>query len=54
MNLRKGACTTPSFSYSVTTEHVENLAAIAGIEIVVIDTNTNTEMRDFRQELRQE
>jgi L-arabinose isomerase len=39
------------FSFSVTTEHMEDLAEIAGIELVVIDANT--EIRNFRQELRQ-
>jgi L-arabinose isomerase len=39
------------FSYSVTTEHIEDLAEIAGVELVVIDANT--ELREFRRELRQ-
>jgi L-arabinose isomerase len=39
------------FSYCVTTEHMEDLAEMAGIEIVVIDANT--EIRNFKQELRQ-
>ena len=39
------------FSYSVTTEHMEDLAEMAGIEIVVIDAKT--EIRGFKQELRQ-
>jgi L-arabinose isomerase len=39
------------FSYSVTAEHMEDLAEIAGIELVVIDADT--EIRNFRQELRQ-
>ncbi|MDZ4788485.1 MAG: L-arabinose isomerase [Blastochloris sp.] len=38
------------FSYSVTTEHMEDLAEIAGIELVIIDQNT--ELRSFKQELR--
>ncbi|MFZ4680860.1 MAG: L-arabinose isomerase [Terrimicrobiaceae bacterium] len=39
------------FSYSVTTEHLEDLAEIAGVELVVIDAKT--EIRSFKQELRQ-
>jgi L-arabinose isomerase len=39
------------FSYSVTTEHMEDLAEIAGVELVVIDANT--ELRDFKRDLRQ-
>ncbi|CAN5415116.1 L-arabinose isomerase [soil metagenome] len=38
------------FSYSVTTEHLEDLATIAGIELAIIDGST--EIRSFRQELR--
>ena len=39
------------FSYSVTTEHIEDLAEIAGIELAVIDAATT--IRTFKQELRQ-
>jgi L-arabinose isomerase len=39
------------YSYSVTTEHMEDLAEIAGVELVVIDGGT--ELRDFKQKLRQ-
>ena len=39
------------FSYAVTTEHLEDLAEIAGVELVVIDAKT--EIRSFKQELRQ-
>ena len=39
------------FSYVVTTEHIEDLAEIAGIELVVIDAKT--EIREFKRELRQ-
>jgi L-arabinose isomerase len=39
------------YSYSVTAEHMENLAEIAGVELVVI--GANTELRSFKQELRQ-
>ena len=38
------------FSYSVTTEHMEDLANIAGIELAIIDAKT--EIRTFRQDLR--
>lgn len=38
------------YSYSVTTEHLRDLAEIAGIEIVVIDEETN--IHAFRNELR--
>lgn len=38
------------FSYSVTTEHIEDLAEIAGVEVAIIDAKT--ELRDFKQELR--
>ena len=38
------------FSYAVTTEHMEDFAEIAGIETAIIDAKT--ELRDFRQELR--
>lgn len=39
-----------SFSYDLTVEYMEDFAEIAGIELVVIDENTN--IRDFRKELR--
>ena len=38
------------FSYSVTTEHIEDLAAMAGVELAIIDASTN--LRAFRQDLR--
>jgi len=38
------------FSYSVTTEHMEDFAEIANIEIVVIDAETR--LRQFKQDLR--
>ena len=38
------------FSYAVTTEHLEDFAAIAGIELAVIDAKT--EIREFKQQLR--
>jgi len=38
------------FSYAVTTEHLEDFAALAGIELAVIDAQT--EVRAFRQQLR--
>ena len=39
------------FSYGVTTEIMEDFAEIAGIELVVIDADTN--LREFKTELRQ-
>lgn len=38
------------FSYSVTTEHIEDLAEIAGVEVAVIDGETT--IRDFKAQLR--
>lgn len=38
------------FSYAVRTEHLEDLATMAGIELVVIDEQTR--WRDFQQQLR--
>jgi L-arabinose isomerase len=38
------------FSYAVTTEHMEDLAEIAGVELAVIDADTK--IRDFKQTLR--
>jgi L-arabinose isomerase len=38
------------FSYSVTSEHMEDFAEITGIELVVIDSGTS--LRDFKQTLR--
>lgn len=39
-----------SFSYDLTVEYLEDYAEIAGVELVVIDNNTN--ISDFRKELR--
>jgi L-arabinose isomerase len=39
------------YSYAVTSEHLEDLAEIAGIELAVIDANTR--LRDFKQLLQQ-
>ena len=39
------------YSYSVTTEMLEDFAEIAGIELAVIDADTK--LRGFKQELRQ-
>jgi L-arabinose isomerase len=39
------------YSYCVTTEHMEDLAEIAGVEFAVIDAKT--ELRDFKRDLRQ-
>jgi len=38
------------FSYSVTTEHMEDFAEIAGIELAIIDSETR--LRQFKQDLR--
>jgi len=38
------------FSYAVTTEHMEDFAAIAAVELAVIDART--ELRSFKQQLR--
>ena len=38
------------FSYAVTTEHIENLADMAGVELAIIDEATT--VRAFRQDLR--
>jgi L-arabinose isomerase len=39
------------YSYCVTAEDMEDLAEIAGIELVVIDAKTK--LRDFKRDLRQ-
>jgi L-arabinose isomerase len=39
-----------AFSYAVTTEHMEDFAEVAGLELVVIDAKT--ELRSFKQQLR--
>ena len=39
-----------AYSYDIGTEHIEDFATIAGVELVVIDNET--ELRDFRQTLR--
>jgi len=38
------------FSYSVTTEYIEDLAEIAGVEVAIIDAETT--IRDFKAQLR--
>ena len=38
------------FSYAVTTEHMEDFATVAGIELAIIDNETR--LRDFKQQLR--
>ncbi len=38
------------FSYAVTTEYIEDLAEIAGVEVAVIDAETR--LREFKQQLR--
>jgi L-arabinose isomerase len=39
------------YSYAVTTEHIEDFAELAGVELVVIDAATK--LRDLKNELRQ-
>jgi L-arabinose isomerase len=39
-----------SFSYAVTTEHMEDFAEIAGVELAIIDRDTK--LRTFQQQLR--
>jgi L-arabinose isomerase len=39
------------YSYAVTTEHLEDLADIAGIELALIDART--QLRDFKRQLRE-
>ena len=39
------------YSYALTSEHLEDFAEIAGVELVVIDDHTR--LREFRNELRQ-
>jgi L-arabinose isomerase len=40
------------YSYAVTSEHVEDLAEIAGVEVVIIDAHTR--LRELKAELRQD
>ena len=39
------------YSYPVTTEHIEDFAELAGVELVVIDAHTR--LRELKSELRQ-
>jgi L-arabinose isomerase len=39
------------YSYAVTSEHLEDLAGIAGIELTLIDART--QLRDFKRQLRE-
>src|SRR5208282_5483670 len=48
--IQAGGAHHTGFSYAVTTEHMEDLAEIAGVELVVIDART--ELRSFQQQLR--
>jgi L-arabinose isomerase len=48
--IQAGGAHHTGYSYSVTTEMLEDFATIAGIEFVVIDNDTK--LRDFRQNLR--
>lgn len=49
--IRAGGAHHTVYSYSLTTEHLEDFAEIAGIEIAVIDEETS--LREFQNELRQ-
>jgi L-arabinose isomerase len=48
--IQAGGAHHAGFSYAVTTEHMEDFADIAGVELVVIDAKT--ELRSFTQQLR--
>ncbi|MGO9610723.1 MAG: L-arabinose isomerase [Verrucomicrobiia bacterium] len=48
--IQAGGAHHTGFSYAVTTEHMEDFAEIAGVELVVIDANTD--LRSFKQQLR--
>jgi len=48
--IQAGGAHHTGYSYSVTTEHLEDFAAMAGIEIVVI--NADTKISEFKKELR--
>jgi L-arabinose isomerase len=48
--IQAGGAHHTSFSYAVTTEHMEDFADIAGVEFAVIDATT--ELRSFQQQLR--
>jgi L-arabinose isomerase len=39
-----------SFSYSLTVEHIEDYAEIAGVELLIIDKDTT--IRGFKQDIR--
>jgi L-arabinose isomerase len=48
--IQAGGAHHTGFSYAVRTEHLEDLATMAGIEVVVIDSQTR--WREFQQQLR--
>jgi L-arabinose isomerase len=48
--IQAGGAHHTGFSYAVTTEHVEDFAAMAGVELAVIDAGTK--QREFQQTLR--
>jgi L-arabinose isomerase len=48
--IQAGGAHHTGYSYAVTTEHLEDFAEIAGIEMVVIDADTRK--RSFKQQLR--
>ncbi len=48
--IQAGGAHHTGYSYAVTSEHIEDLAEIAGVEVAVIDAETR--LREFRQQLR--
>jgi len=48
--IQAGGAHHTGFSYAVTTEHMEDFAGMAGLELAVIDART--ELRSFKQQLR--
>jgi L-arabinose isomerase len=48
--IQAGGAHHTGFSYAVTTEHMEDFAEIASLELVIIDHHTD--LRDFKQQLR--
>ena len=48
--IQAGGAHHTGFSYAVTTEHMEDFAAMAGVELAIIDRGT--ELRAFQQQLR--
>lgn len=48
--IQAGGAHHTGYSYAVTTEHIQDLAEIAGVEVAVIDVETR--IKEFRQQLR--